>query len=146
MTKRIEELEAIIAQLRTALVEAEAALQKEKSRLPEIGDYVRCPLTNFFGRVTKVTPRPHGRPWVEITPYLTPDLMGTSTLDLFDSWELIDPPRTKDTARSPEEHYRLPPIESIAWPSKARTGHKFKARLIVSGERSPQARERQRVP
>src|SRR3712207_6984421 len=50
-------------------------------------DFVRCPLTNFFGRVTKITPRPHGRPWIEIVPYLGPDLPGHSTMDLFDSWE-----------------------------------------------------------
>jgi hypothetical protein len=29
---------------------------------------------------------------VEITPYLTDDLAGTGTLDLYDNWELIDPP------------------------------------------------------
>src|SRR5690606_25928408 len=106
MTKRIEELEAIVAQLRAALAEAEATLRREKSRLPEIGDFVRCPLTNFFGRVTKVTRRPHGRPWVEITPYLTHDLAGKSTLDLYDSWELIDPPQTKPKLQSIDERYR----------------------------------------
>ena len=91
-TKRAAELEARIARLRAELEEAEAELEREKARLPAPGDFVRCPLTNFFGRVTKVTSRPNGRPWLEIIPYLGPDLPGHSTMDLFDSWELIDPP------------------------------------------------------
>jgi len=91
-TKRVAELEARIARLQAELKEAETELEREKTRLPAPGDFVRCPLTNFFGRVTKVTPRPHGHPWVEIVPYLGPDLPGHSTMDLFDSWELIDPP------------------------------------------------------
>jgi len=91
-TKRVTELEARIAHLRTELEAAEAELEREKTRLPAPGDFVRCPLTNFFGRVTKVTPRPNGRPWLEIILYLGPDLPGHSTMDLYDSWELIDPP------------------------------------------------------
>ncbi len=91
-TKRVTELEARIARLRTELEEAEAELEREKARMPIPGDFVRCPLTNFFGRVTKVTPRPNGRPWLEIIPYLGPDLPGHSAMDLYDSWELIDPP------------------------------------------------------
>ncbi|MFD0463085.1 hypothetical protein ACFQY9_15890 [Microvirga aerilata] len=55
-TKRIAELEALTARLRAELQEAEAELQREKARVPLPGDFVRCPLTNFFGRVTKVTP------------------------------------------------------------------------------------------
>ncbi|WP_230532906.1 hypothetical protein [Microvirga roseola] len=95
-TKRVEELEAIVASLREALQDAEAELERERVRWPEIGDFVRCPLTNFFGQVTKVTPRPHGRPWVEIIPYLSKDLPGHQSIDLFDSWELIDPPSEDD--------------------------------------------------
>jgi len=91
-TKRVAELEARIARLQAELQEAETELERERTRLPAPGDFVRCPLTNFFGRVTKVTPRPHGRPWIEIVPYLGLDLPGHSTMDLFDSWELIDSP------------------------------------------------------
>jgi hypothetical protein len=97
-TRRIEELEAIIDGLRAALKSAEDELEREMARQPDIGDFVRCPLTNFFGRVTKVTPRPRGRPWVEINPYLTKDLPGHGTMDLYDSWELIDPPEAGETA------------------------------------------------
>lgn len=96
-TKRVAELEARIARLQAELQEAETELERERTRLPAPGDFVRCPLTNFFGRVTKITPRPHGRPWIEIVPYLGPDLPGHSTMDLFDSWELIDPP-SQETA------------------------------------------------
>ncbi|MBB3019386.1 hypothetical protein FHR70_002451 [Microvirga lupini] len=91
-TKRVAELEARVARLRAELQQAEAELEYEKTRLPAPGDFVRCPLTNFFGRVTKVSSRPQGRAWIEIVPYLGPDLPGHSTMDLFDSWELIDPP------------------------------------------------------
>jgi hypothetical protein len=91
-TKRAAELEARVAKLRAELQEAEAALEFEKARMPIPGDFVRCPLTRFFGRVTKVTPRPNSRPWIEIVPYLGPNLPGHSSMDLFDSWELIDPP------------------------------------------------------
>jgi len=143
MTKRIEELEAIVARLRAALTEAEAALRAEKLRQPAIGDYVRCPLTNFFGRVTKVTPRPHGRPWVEITPFLTEDLPGKGTLDLFDSWELIDPPQKHAGARPAQSRYTLPPIESIAWPSRSKTGRKFRAKLLtLTAEPAPPVQEK----
>jgi hypothetical protein len=91
-TKRVADLVERVAKLRAELQEAEAALEFEKTRMPSPGDFVRCPLTRFFGRVTKVTPRPNGRPWIEIIPYLGPDLPGHSSMDLFDSWELIDPP------------------------------------------------------
>ncbi|MFL5201495.1 MAG: hypothetical protein ACJ8B9_05305 [Microvirga sp.] len=91
-TKRVVELEARVARLRSELQEAEAALEFERARMPIPGDFVRCPLTRFFGRVTKVTSRPNGRPWIEIVPYLGPNLPGHSSMDLFDSWELIDPP------------------------------------------------------
>ena len=97
MTSDIKDLELLVARCRVALDEAEAALRVARSRQPEVGDFVRSPLTNFFGRVTKITSRPHGRPWVEITPYLTDDLMGKGTLDLYDSWELIDPPTSSST-------------------------------------------------
>jgi hypothetical protein len=92
MTRTIKDLEQLVARCRAALDEAETALLVAKSRQPQVGDFVRSPLTNFFGQVVKITPREHGRPWVEITPYLTDDLAGRGTLDLYDSWELIDPP------------------------------------------------------
>ena len=39
---------------------------------------------------------------MEITPYLTADLPGTSTLDLFGDWEIIDdPPSALDRPHSP---------------------------------------------
>ena len=98
-TQRVAELEARIARLQAELQQAETELEREKTRLPAPGDFVRCPLTNFFGRVTKITPRPHGRPWIEIVPYLGPDLPGHSTMDLFDSWELIDPPSREKAAQ-----------------------------------------------
>jgi uncharacterized small protein (DUF1192 family) len=106
-TQRVAELEARIARLRTELEQAEAELERERTRLPAPGDFVRCPLTNFFGRVTKVTPRPNGRPWIEIIPYLGPDLPGHSAMDLYDSWELIDPPSSGPGA---QESSRLPTI------------------------------------
>jgi uncharacterized small protein (DUF1192 family) len=110
-TKRIAELEARIVRLQAELQEAEAELEREKARLPAAGDFVRCPLTNFFGRVTKITPRSHGRPWIEIVPYLGPDLPGHSTMDLFDSWELIDPPSKETAAQgSADGSLKLPTI------------------------------------
>ena len=110
-TKRVAELEARIARLRSELEEAEAELEREKARLPTPGDFVRCPLTNFFGRVTKVMPRAHGRPWVEIIPYLGPELPGHSAMDLFDSWELIDPPARDDgSQKAADGSPRLPTI------------------------------------
>ncbi|WP_114943685.1 hypothetical protein [Microvirga calopogonii] len=105
-TKRVAELVDRIAKLRAELGEAEAALEHEKARMPALGDFVRCPLTRFFGQVTKVTPRPNGRPWVEIVPYLGPNLPGHSSMDLFDSWELIDAPADD----GPEGSMRLPRI------------------------------------
>ncbi|KFG68535.1 hypothetical protein [Microvirga sp. BSC39] len=111
-TKRVAELEARIARLQAELQEAETELEREKTRLPAPGDFVRCPLTNFFGRVTKITPRPHGRPWIEIVPYLGPDLPGHSTMDLFDSWELIDPPSKEAAAQG--EASELPKLPIIA--------------------------------
>ncbi len=110
-TQRVAELEARIARLRTELEQAEAELERERTRLPAPGDFVRCPLTNFFGRVTKVTPRPNGRPWIEIIPYLGPDLPGHSAMDLYDSWELIDPPSSStEAAEAAKESPRLPTI------------------------------------
>ncbi|MEE1612012.1 hypothetical protein [Microvirga sp. CF3016] len=97
-TKRVAELVERVAKLRAELQEAEAALEFEKTRIPVPGDFVRCPLTRFFGRVTKVTPRGNGRPWIEIVPYLGPNLPGHSSMDLFDSWELIDPPSEASNA------------------------------------------------
>ena len=88
----VKELEALVAERWRLLEEAEAALAEARSRLPVVGDFVRSTLTNFYGRVTKVIPRPEGRPWVEITPYLAPTLPGHSTLDLYDAWEIIDDP------------------------------------------------------
>jgi hypothetical protein len=91
-TKRAEELKARIEALRVQLRAAEEELEREESRIPEIGDFVRCPLTGFFGQVTKVTHRPHSRPWVEILLYLGEDLPGHAQIDLFGNWELIDRP------------------------------------------------------
>jgi hypothetical protein len=113
-TKRMAELEARTAQLRAELEHAEAELQREKARLPEPGDFVRCPLTNFFGRVTRVSPRPAGRPWVEIILYLGPGLPGHAAMDLFDSWELIDQPEEDGKAPlSLETSPKLPSVSSF---------------------------------
>jgi len=91
-TRRITELQAKIDRLRMELQETEEQLAYEQSRWPEIGEFVRCPLTGFFGQVTKVTPRAYGRPWVEILLYLSTDMPGHATIDLFANWELMDPP------------------------------------------------------
>jgi hypothetical protein len=88
----VRELEALVAERRRLLEEAEDALARAKARAPEVGDFVRSTLTNFYGQVTKVIPRPSDRPWVEMRPYLAPNLPGTSTLDLYDAWEIIDAP------------------------------------------------------
>ena len=88
----VKELEALVAERWRLLEEAEAALAEARNRMPSEGDFVRSTLTNFYGRVTRVIPRPGGRPWVEVTPYLAPDLPGHSTLDLYDAWEIIDDP------------------------------------------------------
>jgi hypothetical protein len=128
MTKRIEELEALVADLREQLRHAEAALWEEKSRQPGIGDYVRCPLTNFFGRVTRVVPRAHGRPWVEIRPYLAKGLPGKGTLDLYENWELMDPPESEDAWPSHANEF---PIAPIAWPSKTQGSHRLKTRYYL---------------
>lgn len=88
----VRELEALVVHYRLLLEEAEAALAAAKARQPQVGDFVRSTLTSFYGRVTRVIPRASGRPWVEITPYLTADLPGTSTLDLFGDWEIIEDP------------------------------------------------------
>ena len=111
-TKRVAELEARVARLRAELEESEAELEQEKTRLPVPGDFVRCPLTNFFGRVTKITTRASGRPWIEIIPYLGPDLPGHSTMDLFDSWELNDAPAATEGTQAP--FYTPPKLPSIA--------------------------------
>lgn len=108
-TKRVGELVARVAKLRAELQEAEAELEFEQTRMPIPGDFVRCPLTQFFGRVTKVTPRPKGKPWIEIVPYLGPNLPGHSSMDLFDSWELIDPPAGSAEAGA-EGAVKLPTI------------------------------------
>lgn len=91
-TRSVAELKAKIEELRAQLAAAEEELAREENRVPAIDDFVRCPLTGFFGRVTKVTPRPYGRPWVEILLYLGDDLPGHATIDLFGNWEIIDPP------------------------------------------------------
>lgn len=141
MTRRAEELEALIDHLRTALKEAEAALRLEKERKPEVGDYVRCPLTNFFGKVKKVTPRPQGRPWVEIAPYLADELEAKGSLSLFDSWELIDPPRDGDGETPFAGRFTLPPIQSIAWPSRPRpTRARYIAGRPLKLDRVPELR------
>jgi len=110
-TRRVAELVERVAKLRSELEEAETALEFEKTRMPVPGDFVRCPLTSFFGRVTKVKPRPSGRPWVEIVPYLGPNLPGHSAMDLFESWELIDPPAANSEAgEAAEASPKLPTI------------------------------------
>ena len=97
----VTELKRLVEERRRLLAEAEATLEKALRRDPEIGDFVQSTLTRFYGRVTKVTSRPHGRPWVEITPYLAPTLPGRSSLDLFGDWEIIDDPTACDGS-SPE--------------------------------------------
>ena len=97
----VKELEALVAERWRLLEEAEAALAEARSRLPVVGDFVRSTLTNFYGRVTNVIPRPEGRPWVEITPYLAPNLPGHSTLDLYDAWEIIDDPSASADGNEP---------------------------------------------
>ena len=110
-TKRVAELVERVARLRSELEEAETALEFEKARMPVPGDFVRCPLTSFFGRVTKVVARPSGRPWIEIVPYLGPNLPGHSSMDLFDSWELIDPPSADtEVDESTDASPKLPTI------------------------------------
>lgn len=92
LRQSVAALEAGLAEERERLAEAEAGLEAERSRLPEVGEFARSTLTHFYGRITRVTPRPGGRAWVEINPYLTPTMPGRSTLDLFEAWELIDDP------------------------------------------------------
>jgi hypothetical protein len=131
-TKRVAELEARVDRLRAELQEAEASLELEKARMPIPGDFVRCPLTRFFGRVTKVTPRPNGRPWIEIVPYLGPNLPGHSSMDLFDSWELIDPPSEASEASS-DGSVKLPAIAPfMAPPGALRGSHSDQDELEVS--------------
>jgi hypothetical protein len=88
----LKDLEALVLERRRLLEEAEAALLAERSREPAPGDFVRSTLTNFYGRVTRVIPRAGAKPWLEITPYLTPTLPGRSTMDLYDAWEFIEGP------------------------------------------------------
>ena len=76
-TQRAAELEARITRLRAELEQAEAELERERTRLPAPGDFVRCPLTNFFGRVTKVTPRPMDAPGSRSFPILGPTCPAT---------------------------------------------------------------------
>lgn len=120
-TRRVAELVERVAKLRTELQEAEAALEFEKTRIPAPGDFVRCPLTRFFGRVTKVTPRGNGKPWIEIVPYLGPNLPGHSSMDLFDSWELIDPPSEASDAGA-DVSARLPTIAPFMPAGRALAG------------------------
>jgi hypothetical protein len=94
-TKRVAELREKLERLRTELRQTEDELEREMNRWPEVGEFVRCPLTGFFGKVTQVTPRAYGRPWVEILLYLGTDMPGHATIDLFANWELIDPPSKK---------------------------------------------------
>lgn len=91
-TRRVAELRANLERLKAQVRAAEEELERELSRPPEVGEFVLCPLTGFFGKVTKVIPRPYGRPWVEILLYLANDMPGHATIDLFGNWELIDPP------------------------------------------------------
>jgi hypothetical protein len=97
----VEKLQANVEHFRTLLAEVQAQLFQaeeelataiERSRNPAVGDFARSTLTNFYGCVTRVIPREGGRPWVEITPYLTANLPGKSTMDLYDQWELIEKP------------------------------------------------------
>jgi hypothetical protein len=88
----LKELEILVSERRRLLEEAEAVLLAAQKRQPVPGDFVRSTLTNFYGRVTRVISRPNARPWVEITPYLTPTLRGRSTMDLYSTWEFIDGP------------------------------------------------------
>ncbi|WP_414470827.1 hypothetical protein [Microvirga sp. M2] len=97
-TKRTAELQARVARLRAELEDAEQQLEYEQNRWPEVGEFVRCPLTGFFGQVTKVTPRAYGRPWVEILLYLDATMPGHAKIDLFANWELIDPPMVDEQA------------------------------------------------
>ncbi len=91
-TKRTAELRAKVERLRALLQEAEERLHYEQRRSPEIGEFVRCPLTGFFGQVTNVRQRPQGRPWVEVLLYLGKDMPGHTTIDLYENWELMDAP------------------------------------------------------
>jgi hypothetical protein len=98
LRRTIGELETLVAEQRQRLAQTEEALEAERAKPPEVGEFARSTLTNFYGRITRVTPRPDGRAWVEINPYLTPTLPGRSTLDLFDAWELIDDPAEANQA------------------------------------------------
>jgi hypothetical protein len=97
----LKELEAAVERYRTLLAEAETALQAARKRGPQVGDFARSTLTNFYGRITRVNVRPSGQTWVEITPYLAPNLPGRNTLDLFDAWELIDEPAVESPHATP---------------------------------------------
>jgi hypothetical protein len=98
----VSELRDLVAERRRLLAEAEAALAAALTREPAVGDFARSTLTHFYGRVTKVTARRSGRPFIEITPYLTPTMPGRGTLDLYDAWELIDDP-SRDVVAAPAE-------------------------------------------
>jgi hypothetical protein len=102
----VKELEAQVERYRTLLAEAEAALEAARNRKPQVGDFARSTLTHFYGRITKVTPRPSGQTWVEITPYLAPGLPGRTTLDLYDAWELIDEPAA-EARETPPSHLEV---------------------------------------
>lgn len=124
-TRRAAELESRISRLRAELEAAEADLDRERNRLPHPGDFVRCPLTNFFGQVIKVTPRPQGRPWVEIILHLGPGLPGHAAMDLFDSWELIDPPEDGGAVlQAAETSPKLPSVSTFKALDKPLAGQK----------------------
>ena len=91
-TKRVAELRAKVERLRAQLQEAEDQLRQEQTRCAHVREFVRCPLTGFFGPVTKITPRTYGRPWVANLLYLDKDMPGHTTIDLFANWELMDQP------------------------------------------------------
>ena len=111
---KVTRYKALLAELQQKLAEAEGELAKavERSHNPQVGDFVRSTLTNFYGCVTRVIPRDHGLPWVEITPYLTENLPGKSTMDLYDQWELIDRPAA--TTSTSDEPSSLNVVTSIA--------------------------------
>src|SRR4051794_4174800 len=115
LRRSIADLEARIAEQRERLAEVEAVLEAERNRPPTIGDFARSTLTHFYGRITKVMPRPDGRAWVEINPSLPPTLPGRSTLDLFDAWELIDDPaETEGVDEDTGVAIVAPPTETLA--------------------------------
>ena len=96
----VSELRHLVALRKRLLAEAEADSAAALKRPPAVGDFARSTLTRFYGRVTNVVQRPSGRPWVEITPYLTPTLPGRGTLDLYDFWGTDRRPRPRHRRRA----------------------------------------------